>query len=46
VGSTFGYKEYNNDYTQTELLNFAFFRTNLCKFLYDNLEKIGQKLSE
>jgi len=46
VGSTFGYKEYNNDYTQTELLNFAFFRTNLCKFLYENLDNIGQKLSE
>lgn len=46
VTSTFGYKEYNNDYNQTELLNFAFFRTNLCKYLYENLEKIGEELSE
>lgn len=42
--SPFGYKEYNNDYTKTGLLEFAFFRTNLCKFLYENLEKISERL--
>lgn len=44
VSSTFGYKQYNNDYTKTSLLDFAFFRTNLCNYLYDNLEKISKEL--
>jgi len=46
VTSTFGYKEYNDDYNQTELLNFAFFRTNLCRYLYKNLDSIGEELAE
>lgn len=46
IGSTFGYKEYNNDYSQKELLDFAFFRTNLCKYLYKNLDKISLTLSK
>lgn len=46
VSSTFGYKQYNNDYTQEQLLQFAFFRTSLCKFLYENLETISDKLIE
>lgn len=45
VTSTFGYKEYNDDYNQTGLLKFAFFRTNLCRFLYENLNKISDELS-
>lgn len=36
VSSVFGYKNYNDDYTQKELLDFAFFRTNLCRYLYEN----------
>lgn len=44
VSSTFGYKQYNNDYSKTSLLDFAFFRTNLCNYLYDNLEIISQEL--
>lgn len=44
VSSVFGYKNYNNDYSQKELLNFAFFRTKLCKYLYENLEKISLEL--
>lgn len=44
IGSTFGYKEYNKDYTQNELLKFALFRTNLCKSLYYNLDEIGEGL--
>lgn len=42
--STYGYKEYNDDYSQRELLNFAFFRTKLCKKLYENVENISIKL--
>ena len=44
ASSTYGYKEYNNDFSQIELLNFAFFRTKLCKNLYEDLEKISSKL--
>ena len=44
ASSTFGYKEYNKDYTQIKLLNFGFFRTKLCKNLYDNLNIIGDSL--
>lgn len=46
VSSTFGYKQYNNDYTQEQLLQFAFFRTNLCKFLYNNSKIISDKLNK
>ena len=44
ANSVFGYKEYNNDYSQRKLLDFAFFRTNLCIYLYDNLEIISKEL--
>ena len=44
VSSTFGYKQYNNDYSKTGLLDFALFRTNLCNYLYDNLEVISNEL--
>lgn len=44
ISSVFGYKEYNDDYRKKELLDFAFFRTNLCKFLYENLKKISSNL--
>lgn len=46
VGSTFGYKQYNEDYTKTSLLDFAIFRTNLCRYLYENLENMSLKLLE
>lgn len=44
ASSTYGYKEYNDDFSQKELLDFAFFRTNLCKSLYENVEEISLKL--
>ena len=46
ASSTFGYEEYNEDYNQKELLNFAFFRTNLCKSLYEKAEEISFNLSK
>lgn len=42
--SIFGYKEYNEDYKKESLLNFGFFRTNVCKYLYNNLDEISDKL--
>lgn len=44
VSSTYGYKEYNEDFEQNELINFAFFRTKICKSLYNNLEELSSKL--
>lgn len=44
VSSTFGYKQYNSDYSKIELLNFAFFRTSLCNYLYDNMNVISNEL--
>lgn len=44
IGSSFGYKQYNNDYSKKDLLDFAFFRTNLCKYLYENLDKVSKEL--
>ena len=44
ISSTYGYKEYNNDFSQIELIEFAFFRTKTCKRLYENAEEISSKL--
>lgn len=44
IVSTFGYKQFNDDYTKITLLEFARFRTNLCKYLYKNLENISKTL--
>ena len=43
--STYGYKEvYKKD--NNDILEFAHFRTELCKNIYDNLEEISKKLEE
>lgn len=44
ISSTFGYKQFNDDYTKESLLEFARFRTRLCKYLYKNLENISYRL--
>ncbi len=46
ASSTFGYKEYIEDYSQKELIEFAFFRTKLCKNLYERRDKISMELEE
>ncbi len=46
VASTFGYKQYIVDNSKTSLLDFAIFRTNLCRFLFENAEKISNTLIE
>lgn len=44
--STFGYSEYfkENVKDKEELLNFAFFRTNICRDLYKKADEISNKL--
>lgn len=42
--STFGYKQYIEDNSKKELLDFALFRTKLSRFLFDNASTIGKCL--
>ena len=46
LSSTFGYKQYIADNSKTDLLEFAFFRTRLCKYLFENADKISKILNE
>jgi thiamine kinase-like enzyme len=46
VSSTFGYKQYNDNYEKTGLLEFALFRTNLCRYLYKHTEEISSRLQK
>ena len=46
VSSPFGYKQYNDDYEKTGLLEFALFRTNLCRYLYNNSKEISTRLQK
>lgn len=44
--STYGYKQYIEDNTKLDLLEFAYFRTNLCKYLFNNRDIISDVLSK
>lgn len=44
LSSTYGYKEYINNNENIELLEFAHFRTNICKYLFNNSENISNRL--
>lgn len=44
--STFGYKQYIQNRENIKLLEFGYFRTNVCEYLYKNLNKIVEKLTE
>lgn len=44
--STYGYKQFIEDNSKTYLLEFAYFRTRLCRFLFENVEKISDTLIE
>lgn len=46
VSSPFGYKQYNGNYEKTGLLEFALFRTNLCRYLYKNSDEISLRLQK
>lgn len=45
VTSPFGYNEYLNNNELTGLLEFGIWRTNMSKYLYNNLSEISQKLT-
>lgn len=42
--STYGYKQYIEDNSKIDLLEFAYFRTNLCKYLFNNRDIISNTL--
>lgn len=44
--STFGYKQYINDNSKINLLEFGLFRTKLCKCLFDNAKLISDSLEK
>lgn len=44
ISSVFGYKQYNDNKEKKELLEFAFFRTKLCRYLYKNKSEITESL--
>ena len=44
LASTFGYKQYIKDNTKKGLLEFGYFRTKLVKYLYENNDKISNRL--
>lgn len=47
VRSTFGYEQYyQNVKNKEELLNFAFYRTNICRDLYKKSKEISEQLLE
>lgn len=44
ISSSYGYKEYLDDNSHDELLQFAFFRTKTCRYLYKHADEIGKIL--
>jgi hypothetical protein len=44
LNSTYGYKQYINDPRKIGLLEFGYFRTNICKYLFENATLISEKL--
>lgn len=46
LNSSYGYKQYIYNKSNTALLNFAFLRTKICKYLFNNAKLISQKLEE
>ena len=46
LSSTFGYKQYISDNSKVSLLEFALFRTRLCRYLFDNSKLISSNLEK
>jgi hypothetical protein len=46
LNSDYGYKQYIADETKESLLQFGFFRTRLCKYLFDNAKLIAISLEK
>ena len=42
--STYGYKQYLNNRQAVDLLKFGYFRTELCRYLFDNANEISDRL--
>lgn len=46
LNSTYGYKQYLYRRENTELLQFAYLRTNICRYLFQNASLISRRLIE
>lgn len=46
LGSVYGYKQYNENFNNENILNFAFFRTNMCRYIFHNIQNIQNTLME
>lgn len=46
IASVFGYKQFNENYEKETLLQFALFRTKLCRYLYKHLDEISNRLEK
>ena len=46
ASSSFGYREYLLDHSKEKLLQFGFYRTKICRYLYKNADEIGKILAE
>ena len=46
LSSTYGYKKNINNNENIEVLEFAYFRINICKYLFKNAENISNGLLE
>lgn len=44
LNSTYGYKQFLNNRNNIDLLSFGILRTNICRYLYNNAEKISSIL--
>ncbi len=44
LNSNFGYKQYIYDHKNKELLEFGYFRTNICRYLFNNASLITKRL--
>ncbi len=46
LNSNFGYKQYIYNHENKELLKFGFLRTNICRYLFNNLSTISKQLED
>ena len=46
LNSNFGYKQYIYDHQKTSLLEFGYLRTNICRYLFNNANKISERLEK
>lgn len=46
LSSDYGYKQYIYNHENVSLLNFGYFRTNICRYLFKNIKLISERLEK